>query len=56
MERVRRTEVDSIDEVAKVFNRIIDHINLNDEHNAEVDVHNAEVDKFNKSIGMKGAK
>jgi ABC-type amino acid transport substrate-binding protein len=40
MERVRENEVNTVEEVAKAFNRIIDKINENDEYNKLVDEHN----------------
>ena len=42
MERVRASEVDSPEEVAKVFNKLVDHINEVDAYNAEVEEYNGE--------------
>ena len=54
MERVRMNEVDTREEIVKVFNRIIDKLNESDVINADIDVFNAEVAEFNKAV-EKGA-
>jgi hypothetical protein len=43
MERIRRTDVDSTDDVTKVINRIIDHINEVDDYNKVVELYNDQV-------------
>ncbi len=43
IERVRRCDVDNPEEVTKVFNRIIDQLNMNELHNDEIDLYNEEV-------------
>ncbi len=60
MENVRRTEVDNIDEVTKVFNRIIDNQNMIEgkllqmiADQRSVDAYNEKVDKYNESL-LKG--
>ncbi len=57
MERIRRSEVDSVDEVVKTMNRVIDNSNRIEglllEFIASSKEYNKKVDKYNKSIGFK---
>ncbi len=61
MEHLRFSDVDSTDEVCKVFNQVIDNLNQVQrkvcqmaEQQKKTDAYNKKVDKFNKSIGTEG--
>ena len=49
LRKVRRTDVDNPDEVAKVINGIIDVVNKNEVFNDKVEDFNKEVDDFNEN-------
>ena len=55
MKRVIRVEVDTTDETAKVFNRVIDELNALTERMDINDEYNEEVETYNEGLIKKGA-
>ncbi len=50
LKNVTGTETDTFDEVNKVFNKLIDHLNSVEVANT---IYNDEVEEYNESIGFK---